>query len=503
MIWCNTALVTFFLIAIKKNDAQEYNGDTNVQKTWMHLSDGEIVTFIDKDLQTSLNQFAVNVSPTILSADDPLNAFVGASEFFEKGDPIILTILQEALMEQGYSTEKHKLLYQSLKKYFLEKTVDEALELRQKKLIDQQAWRVEKLINNYLKHLESNALDNQLETLEPEEMTNRILQVLQNYSTAKEINRVFGYPIMEDEIRKAIGNTDESMYANVVQAITPFLREGIYNQDKYIISKYSSERSVDHLVQSFQIPIKTYFNDCLLRASKYDRLMTSIFDDSHDLTKEIMSEYWVLWHRALTQAMHDNPSLHLETETSSLTRKQVQKNIRLITSRNADVVLYQMAARKISNIINFEFDFSHLLSFKKLEEILYQKCKALRDEQYSSYIKLHGAFTKQNAALLSGMASTMLDRDYTALQTEEFENATFRFNDYFIYHRPARKEDRSRTSLEHFNEELEKHAYDCCGFPKGSFTFSISYYKVLKLIFPSLKNPFGAKSSVLAQKNEL
>ena len=90
--------------------------------------------------------------------------------------------------------------------------------------------------------------------------------------------------------------------------------------------------------------------------------------------------------------------------------------------------------------------------------------------------------------ILSNRTQKLLASEYVDLQSTYFDATYFDFIERDLD--TLSGDSCYPDSLVSFNDDLEKFATECCGFKIGSFSFSKSYYKVMKMLFPSITHPF-------------
>lgn len=490
-----------------------YHSPTHDGKSWMVLNEKEIFSLSDLKLDDTLTEIAIKVIPEKEKENDPLDHYVEESDFIEESESSIIAYIQEhfeGIKDKSDPNMLFRLFYYDT----IKDSVGVALGERNMVIRQQREYRKNKDFEKYMNVISRSIKSIISDTSEIKNMVDTASEMLKHFSSAPTIRKALSYPIVKDEIFTALkkqtgGNV--SWYDAMIEAIAPFLREGIIAFDEEKRANQSRDIAVTKVCGALIHPIGVSVIKEIEVARRYDVVLHSKITNNSTLLEYIES-MMVPFRKAISYSLYNAPNDYKLNSLDKLRKTELLKSFRKVSGyrypKLAQVLLYRQINESIPLIkktkeerITYNARILGLNAFKNITQELQSSFLNMMDSEFTIYKKLQDNFTKTESSKLAEIARTLLRSKYIELNENYFNVIAS-----LLHNKEDTNmdEDGNASNLLHtFNEELESHAIRISNFKKGSFTYSRAYLIVLRQCFPSIEDPFKNNITVLQKKDEL
>lgn len=301
---------------------------------------------------------------------------------------------------------------------------------------------------------------------------------------------------LNDSIRKEylkykFNRLSESVLAKInLRECRIFERDG---NDKTIPALDLNERSLDLLSEYFKNQIEPPIKRVVKRSKKYFGLLDDALQNKTTLLADVIEEFFVFWRMALTRLSYHRPTIMRTRFPDQSSVEEIRKYIKDMHGMNTLELATHIAIEKVTkwlNLNNSVLPMLHrMLSMKRLSSNIHKKGKEKEHIELKAYIERHNDFSYNDTINVSRKAEQLLNSEFVDLQSTYFDPIYIDSIERELYE--LNESSCFSDTMAAFNDKLESFATENCGFKKGSFSFSKSYYKVLKIVFPLITNPFG------------
>ena len=249
---------------------------------------------------------------------------------------------------------------------------------------------------------------------------------------------------------------------------------------------------MDLLSEYFKSEIEPPIKRVVKRSKKYFGILDDALQNKTTLVADVIEEFFVFWRMAFTRLSYHRPTIMRTRYPDQSWVEEIRKYIKDMHGMDTLELVTHIAIKKVTkwlNLNNSDLPMLHrMLSMKLLSSNIYKISKEKEHMELKAYIEQHNNFNYNDSINVSRKAEQMLKSEFVDLQSMYFDPIYIDSIERELY--KLNKSSCFSDSLVAFNDKLELFATENCGFKKGSFSFSKSYYKVLKILFPLITNPF-------------
>lgn len=473
------------------------------------LSPHEIRLFMNKTLEATLTEKAIT-----LVSDEELGIpaqqqYVNSSMIFERIKMAIHDHLSNEFIE--YSPDA---LYCTLYEHFFTNVVNKALTKRNEVLLEKQKIRENKLVEGYLSKIEKNIKTGLKEDLDSTSTLDSAIEIIIQSSNVQDIQNVFSYPVVRDEIHSSYKKNYGDWNAAVLSSIVPFLHEAIQRAETRNTSQDINERMANELSSAFLPPITQSVQDGIQKARHFYHFINQNILQRIEARADFYDTITAHIYRSISYLLYQKPRIFHDTiigdNKTYLGTRAIKKMIARVAGKKVGRLATDYLLQRINSIISvYDSDMlavhirSNIRHFAKAQETLLMNTHEHLLEKYEAYIRLQQYFSDSHRSTLTNIAREILRTNYTDLGSTNFEIISDIVKLNIYEHDIAYNKKLGYRELHDFNNELEKHVTSLYGFTLGSFTYSKSYLDVMQSVFPSIRNPFADHKQISETKDEL
>lgn len=329
-------------------------------------------------------------------------------------------------------------------------------------------------------------------------ITNQLIE-----SSSGEVKMVLSYPVVKEEIIRSTNNDmcDEKCLVNeTIDAIMPFLREGIHKEDANVVDLVKVEIPEIEFAKRLEMHLKVAINKSLLIARKIHKLLVTEHEEIEQIQNTINAEYRILMRQTISFATARRPDktrlgIHGHLMLSG-EFKTVQNNTsitKFIWNRLDETFEAAIGLQKPSGY------FKNIPPITNLYYSLYKRARDIIKEEFASHVETNRMFTKENATDMAKYAKQLLNENYNKLNYGHLQNVDL----ISPLDTKNALEYETNSLAQSFIMKLETEAIKSYGFPPGLFMYSKAYFGVMENVFPSVVNPFRRRTRDVHPKDEL
>jgi hypothetical protein len=425
--------------------------------------------------------------------DDPLNQFVAAAP--------VLSKLQKALNDDMKDTfnitteSKYLRDYNSKICDRLEDYIQLGLEKRTKKIkkilseitdkkAKQFAENAKPIIDNMILY---NSGCNDL-------VPSIVSEISRNTENTESIRKVFGYRVVQEELKRVCVDSESSVVVNVdevINVLLPFIKEAMATECSKEMNKHSSVEAESYILTVLKNEISTLIENVTVTAMTMDETMASTHGR---ICLEIESHHQLLAKRALSVLLEakrfKEGMQHFRGRQSSeelFHRISVRKFRNFMNSLKMDAGYTEIREKyetKLSQLLGIEkseIDFRGKSSLEPLIRELHLRCTMYIKQIYAPYAEFDQSWTPENASSLLEFTKHILGSKYKEIDITVLEEIK-RQPDMQSLMELARQFPKYLNKFKPFFSELETHVTKSYGFPSDMFIFSRPFFDLIEKI---------------------
>lgn len=435
-----------------------------------------------------------NVTPKDNNPQDPLNKYVDVKSILTHERDVYLDLIREEFENIGVDSSPLDLL-NAINVIFLEHRLSEALVKRQKNLLEKKYIRENEALGILKGEVASVLKETVFNKSITVEMVESIQHKLTTFSQSRNVCKIMAYPVVKDELLLVVGRnceTEDSCFKSLLYAIEPYLHEAIHIEDNEVMDTVSNEIALARLVRSLYDPLKIALRQGISFARRVDTLLRN--NDS--VIQEVKA--------AMSQVIRQSISLlHLESieplNTTSMdenTYIQIVRRFKFVSGVKPLLFILTSTTNSLSiasHNPDMKWTFINVRAIGPIQELVSQECEGLIEKEYLSYFNLHANFSMENKLNLIEFVKRSLDTKYKDIRQIDFESKSiFKIKHPLMDTSEYQQKDviGSYSRVQAFMNEVEEHAGEQYGFPRGAFKLSKAFFGVLESIFPTMNSFF-------------
>jgi len=476
--------------------------------TWNNLTSNDIKDIIIENFEddwSRTNKIAdavATVVPANNTADHPLNRIFGAQylkavitkEVLESTpdklvgiDSVGLPKLMKSILEQGFLR--------------LEGAIHKRWEVL-KDLKDQRVLKEALFTKEKIRSLIESAVYKNSET----ETWINVLTELQNSDMYKEIKKILSYPVVKEEMKRAIstfeGDNNE-LSGFILSKLEHFITEALYERDDALTNKHTDELVKDDL-QRILIPLfKTIIEEGIYDSKRWDEFLIQNYkNDLENFMNIFKNEYTANLRMSLSIFFTFGTRIYHEKEFPCeivLARNMLMVMENIFKQRIDAEEMQRQLKNEIANVVDEKFMRRDLRNIKALHEFLTLMLEntivSLIKSECLTHKKEHELFYKQEKMPeLVKSINKILSTDHANVKESEINLLKTVFN--------QQKEKNGKIAninwadvdvnvdlnfpeeIKQFQFDIEQEAIKLHNFTSGMFLYSPTYFDLLDKISP-------------------
>lgn len=469
-----------------------------------YLSVENIVSFLKEEIRDPLHKITINIKSKENAVDDPLNQNI----YFSSIDSNMSSIFSKAInssvtvLDISQSLEDHPNYY-DIERAILEtlrKEIQTSLLFREKILRDMQIERENSSLDFYkplvLDTINKTFMTNGLASDLPASIQKDVITGIQN----NELKDVLSYRIVKDEIITAIKKSDiDDIPYQVLNAIVPYLQEGIHKFDSSILSSSDKTIAERALIASLTPVLTSSMTEAIMYAKKVNY---TFFHEFERESWKIEDDVLILMRQFIPVLFLNDPTLLSLSEKNFSINDFLTKFAVYYDERTPRILLAKVFTAYFSKKIEElgekppKYYRPYMLDiFAKYNTPLFYRTQTKFVLEYRSYKNTNRLFSKENATSMAKFAKHLLESRVAQLQVSDLQ---------YEHDKKLQKSFESLSpELRSFLNMMENEAIKSYGFTKGMFRFSKAYFDTFQVMFSSLINPFSNGLKNESIKDEL